>query len=107
MAPESIKYGKFSEASDVWSYGILLWEVFSFGQQPFAGYTNDEVIAMISGGNNLVPPSNSGMTAHVMLDCWEPKTKNRPTFVELCSHLTTLINDEERKNERGRRDTQF
>ena len=107
MAPESIKYGKFSETSDVWSYGILLWEIFTFGQQPYTGYTNDEVIAMIiNGGNNLVPPSNSGMMGHVILDCWEMKSRNRPTFVELCSHLGTLIIDINNKGN-GRRESQF
>lgn len=98
MAPESIKYGKFSEASDIWSYGILLWEVFTFGQQPYTGYTNDEVIELVGNGGNLEPPTNSGMAGQVMLDCWERKAKNRPTFEELCRHLTTVIDDIERTN---------
>lgn len=43
MAPESILYGKFTVETDVWAYGILLWEIFTFGQQPYSGLTNEEV----------------------------------------------------------------
>ncbi len=96
MAPESIKYGKFSESSDIWSYGILLWEVFSYGQQPYAGYTNDEVIAFVGGGQYLSPPTTAGSAAQVMFDCWERKARNRPTFAEVTIHLSTIIDELER-----------
>ena len=80
MAPECVLYGKFSEASDVWSFGILCWEVFMFGQQPFAGLANEEVLGIVSEGKHPTPPD---CPAHqLMLDCWEWSTKNRPTFNE-------------------------
>ena len=47
MPPECLLYGKFTSASDVWAYGVLLWEVFTFGQQPYAGLTNEEVCCSI------------------------------------------------------------
>ena len=43
MAPESIMYGKFTLESDIWSYGVVLWETFTFGKQPYYGHSNEEV----------------------------------------------------------------
>ena len=43
MAPESVLYGKFTAETDIWAFGILLWEVFTFGQQPYFGLKNEEV----------------------------------------------------------------
>ncbi|OQR70287.1 BDNF/NT-3 growth factors receptor-like [Tropilaelaps mercedesae] len=42
MAPESIMYGKFTLESDIWSYGVVLWETFTFGKQPYYGHSNEE-----------------------------------------------------------------
>ena len=47
MPPESILYGKFTTESDVWAFGVVLWEIYSFGLQPYYGYSNSEVIEMI------------------------------------------------------------
>ena len=98
MAPECVLYGKFSEASDVWSFGILCWEVFMFGQQPFAGLANEEVLGIVSEGKHPTPPD---CPAHqLMLDCWEWSTKNRPTFNELTRFLSTLLHNQlENENE--------
>lgn len=43
MSPESVMYGRFTLETDVWSFGVVLWEVFSFGKQPYYGHTNEEV----------------------------------------------------------------
>lgn len=43
MSPESVKYGRFTSESDVWAYGVVLWEIFSFGKQPYYGHSNEEV----------------------------------------------------------------
>ena len=57
MAPESIMYGKFTIATDVWSFGIVMWEVFTYGQQPYVGMTNEEVIKFITKQGTIEPPS--------------------------------------------------
>ncbi len=51
MAPESIQFGKFSPESDAWAYGIVLWEVFTFGKRPYFSYSNQEVRTHIKHGS--------------------------------------------------------
>ena len=58
MAPESIMYGKFTMATDVWSFGVVMWEVFTYGQQPYVGLSNVEVIASVTKHETLEPPTN-------------------------------------------------
>ena len=57
MAPEAIVYGKFTMATDVWSFGVVVWEVFTYGQQPYVGMTNEEVVKFVTKQGTLEPPS--------------------------------------------------
>ena len=71
MPPESIFFGKFSGESDVWSYGILLWEVYSYGLQPFYGYSNQEVIEMVRSRQLLPCPEDCPSRMYAfMVECW-------------------------------------
>ncbi|KAG1652383.1 Inactive tyrosine-protein kinase transmembrane receptor ROR1 [Nymphon striatum] len=70
MPPESILYGKFTSESDVWSFGILLWEIFSFGLQPYYGRSNQEVIDMIRS-RQLLPVPTKLPTASLRTDVAE------------------------------------
>lgn len=56
MPSESILYGKFTPESDVWSYGVVLWEIYSYGLQPYYGYSNQEVINMVRARQLLPCP---------------------------------------------------
>jgi receptor tyrosine kinase-like orphan receptor 1 len=88
MPPESILYGKFSTESDVWSYGVLLWEIYSYGLQPYYGYTNQEVIEMIRSRQLLPCPEDCpSRTYAFMVECWHEVPSRRPNFSEINARL--------------------
>ncbi|RXG73056.1 Inactive tyrosine-protein kinase transmembrane receptor ROR1, partial [Armadillidium vulgare] len=81
MPPESILYGKFTTESDVWSFGVVLWEIFSYGLQPYYGYNNQEVIEMIRSRHLLPCPDDCLPRIYVlMVECWHETANRRPTF---------------------------
>ncbi|KAF8567083.1 hypothetical protein P879_03314 [Paragonimus westermani] len=94
-APESIYYKTFSHASDVWSFGICLWEMFSLGEHPYADQDSFEVLRQIEEGVRLPRPSlaNDDVFA-VMHDCWAYNPDARPKFSQLLiifQHLATNV----------------
>ncbi|CAL8099188.1 unnamed protein product [Calicophoron daubneyi] len=94
-APESIYYKTFSHASDVWSFGICLWEMFSLGEHPYADQDSFEVLRQIEEGVRLPRPklANDDVFA-VMHDCWAYNPDARPTFSQLLAvfqHLATNV----------------
>ncbi|XP_038127687.1 tyrosine-protein kinase SRK2 [Cyprinodon tularosa] len=83
-APEAIHDNKFSIKSDVWSFGILLYEIMTFGQMPYPNMSNMQAVTWISKGNRMSCPANCPKPLHnIMLDCWKEKEKERPTFETL------------------------
>ncbi|CAH1244272.1 ROR1 [Branchiostoma lanceolatum] len=88
MPPEAIMYGKFSTDSDVWSFGVVLWEIFSYGLQPYYGYSNQEVIEMIRGRQLLPCPDNCPARMYsLMLECWNEIPARRPSFNQIHTRL--------------------
>lgn len=84
MPLESILYNKFSIESDVWAYGICLWEIFSFALQPYFGMTHEEVIKFIKEGNVLSCPDNTPLSVYALMRrCWNRKPIDRPNFNEI------------------------
>uniref|UniRef100_A0A668A307 receptor protein-tyrosine kinase n=1 Tax=Myripristis murdjan TaxID=586833 RepID=A0A668A307_9TELE len=91
-APEAITYRKFTSASDVWSYGIVMWEVVSYGERPYWDMNNQDVIKAIEEGYRLPAPMDCPMVLHqLMLDCWERDRAERPTFSQILNMLDKLI----------------
>lgn len=81
MAPESLMDGVFTCQSDVWSFGVLVWEVMTLGQQPYPARTNIEVLHYVRGGGRLGQPNNCPEDLHqLMLKCWQYSPEARPTF---------------------------
>ncbi len=88
MPPESILYGKFTTESDVWSFGVLLWEIYSYGLQPYYGYSNQEVIEMIRSRQLLPCPEDCPSRMYAfMVECWHELPTRRPQFGEIHARL--------------------
>lgn len=80
-APECMNYLKFSSKSDVWSFGVLMWEAYSCGQKPYKGMKGNEVIQMIENGERMAsPPDCPAEMYNLMKKCWTYKAEERPGF---------------------------
>uniref|UniRef100_A0A8B9NPE4 receptor protein-tyrosine kinase n=1 Tax=Accipiter nisus TaxID=211598 RepID=A0A8B9NPE4_9AVES len=91
-APEAIAFRKFTSASDAWSYGIVMWEVMSFGERPYWDMSNQDVINAIEQDYRLPPPPRCPTALHrLMLDCWQRDRNARPRFPDIVSALDRLI----------------
>ncbi|KAK2886478.1 vascular endothelial growth factor receptor 1 isoform X2 [Channa argus] len=93
MSPESIFDKVFTTQSDVWSYGILLWEIFSLGASPYPGLQIDEEFChRLKGGTRMRAPEYSTPEIYsTMLACWEASPSDRPTFTNLVETLGDLL----------------
>ena len=85
MAIESLNYRTFSTQSDVWSFGVLMWEIFSLCQIPYwATNTTSQLIRQLQAGERLEKPENaSNAIGRIMSDCWKLEPNERPTFCQL------------------------
>uniref|UniRef100_A0A3P8NME7 receptor protein-tyrosine kinase n=1 Tax=Astatotilapia calliptera TaxID=8154 RepID=A0A3P8NME7_ASTCA len=91
-APEAIQYRKFTSSSDCWSYGIVMWEVMSYGERPYWDMSNQDVINAIEQDYRLPPPMDCPSALHqLMLDCWQKDRNNRPKFSQIVSTLDKMI----------------
>ncbi|XP_031333150.1 proto-oncogene tyrosine-protein kinase ROS isoform X2 [Photinus pyralis] len=91
MAPESLVDGVFTCQSDVWAFGVLLWEIMTLGQQPYPARTNLEVLHYVKGGGRLGKPVDCPDKLHeLMLKCWSYEPERRPTFKYCLSMLDDL-----------------
>ncbi|XP_051850801.1 tyrosine-protein kinase Fer isoform X2 [Antechinus flavipes] len=90
-APEALNYGRYSSESDVWSFGILLWETFSLGVCPYPGMTNQHAREQVEQGYRMSAPQKCPEDIYkIMLRCWDYKPENRPKFSDLQKELLTL-----------------
>ena len=98
MSPEALFYRRYTIQSDVWSFGVLFWEIMSLGGQPYPEVPNtDNIFSYIRRGKRMKRPLNSSMEAYkIMKDCWNNDPLHRPTFSELVKdydHLLTIAKE--------------
>lgn len=95
-APEAISHHKYTAASDVWSFGIVMWEICSFGERPYWDWTNHKVIQEIQNGFRLPVPMHCPTFLHnIMMECWQPERHQRPPFDQLVQRLAHIIRNME------------
>uniref|UniRef100_A0A1A8BB21 Tyrosine-protein kinase n=1 Tax=Nothobranchius kadleci TaxID=1051664 RepID=A0A1A8BB21_NOTKA len=80
-APEAINYGSFTIKSDMWSFGVLIYEIITYGKIPYPGMTKGEVMSSVQRGYRMPQPDNCPTELYdIMLSCWKHKPEDRPTF---------------------------
>uniref|UniRef100_A0A8D3DG56 Receptor protein-tyrosine kinase n=1 Tax=Scophthalmus maximus TaxID=52904 RepID=A0A8D3DG56_SCOMX len=94
MALESILFRRYTHQSDVWSYGVTVWEMMSFGAEPYAYVQPQEVPSLLEKGERLSQPHICTIDVYmVMVKCWMIDENIRPTFKELASDFTRMARD--------------
>ena len=92
MAPESLRDGVFTCSSDVWSYGVVLWEIVTLAAQPYQGLSNEQVLRHVIESHVLPkPPSCPDRLYALMRLCWLFEARRRPTFCQLLQLLETRL----------------
>lgn len=91
-APEGLAYNKFSTKSDVWAFGILLWEIATYGMSPYPGVDLTDVYHMLESGYRMeCPPGCPARVYELMRQCWQWETTDRPTFQEIHNTLENMF----------------
>nr|KAF7412882.1 hypothetical protein H0235_012733 [Vespula pensylvanica] len=90
-APEALNFGKYTSLCDVWSYGVLMWEIFSKGGNPYSGMSNSQAREKIDAGYRMPAPENTPDEIYrLMLRCWEYEPEKRPHFDQIYTVVETL-----------------
>lgn len=90
-APEALNYGKYTSLCDVWSYGVLAWEIFSKGGTPYQGMTNTRARELIDSGYRMPAPDGTPDEVYqLMLRCWQYEPEDRPHFNEIHAAVDLL-----------------
>uniref|UniRef100_A0A8C9UH39 Tyrosine-protein kinase receptor n=1 Tax=Serinus canaria TaxID=9135 RepID=A0A8C9UH39_SERCA len=99
MPPEAFMEGIFTSKTDTWSFGVLLWEIFSLGYMPYPSKSNQEVLEFVTNGGRMDPPKNCpGPVYRIMTQCWQHQPEDRPNFaiilerIEYCTQDPDVIN---------------
>ncbi|KFV17774.1 Tyrosine-protein kinase BTK, partial [Tauraco erythrolophus] len=93
--PEVLLYNKFSSKSDVWAFGVLMWEVYSLGKMPYERFNNSETTEHVIQGLRLYRPQQASEQVYaIMYSCWHEKAEERPTFAALLGSILDMTDEE-------------
>uniref|UniRef100_A0A8C3U470 Tyrosine-protein kinase receptor n=1 Tax=Catharus ustulatus TaxID=91951 RepID=A0A8C3U470_CATUS len=108
MPPEAFLEGIFTSKTDTWSFGVLLWEIFSLGYMPYPCKTNQEVLEFVTSGGRMDPPKNCpGPVYRIMTQCWQHSPEYRPNFstilerIKYCTQVLLLVENLSNRTARG------
>ncbi|XP_070550432.1 fibroblast growth factor receptor 2-like [Ptychodera flava] len=94
MAPEALWSSEFSIESDVWSFGVVVWEIVTLGNTPYPGMSAKEVIEYLKQGSRLSRPKHCKEDLYLlMMKCWSQKPSRRPKFKDLVHELEEIERD--------------
>ncbi|KAL1426125.1 hypothetical protein MTO96_018507 [Rhipicephalus appendiculatus] len=103
MAPESLEKGIYNHKTDVWSYGVLLWELMTRGVTPYPEVDNWDIVNFLKQGRRMQQPSYCPDELYdIMLQCWQDDPKRRPSFAHLVTDVSNVITSLERKKKNRR-----
>ncbi|XP_036810917.1 leukocyte tyrosine kinase receptor isoform X1 [Oncorhynchus mykiss] len=94
MPPEAFMEGIFTCKTDTWSFGVLLWEIFSLGYMPYPCKTNQEVLEFVTSGGRMNPPKSCpGPVYRIMTQCWQHCPEHRPNFSTILERINYCTQD--------------
>ncbi|XP_026133636.1 fibroblast growth factor receptor 2-like isoform X7 [Carassius auratus] len=92
MAPEALFDRVYTHQSDVWSFGVLMWEIFTLGGSPYPGIPVEELFKLLKEGHRMDRPANCTNELYMMMkDCWHAISSHRPTFKQLVEDLDRIL----------------
>uniref|UniRef100_A0A8C3RD35 Fibroblast growth factor receptor 2 n=2 Tax=Neoaves TaxID=3078114 RepID=A0A8C3RD35_9PASS len=92
MAPEALFDRVYTHQSDVWSFGVLMWEIFTLGGSPYPGIPVEELFKLLKEGHRMDKPANCTNELYMMMrDCWHAVPSHRPTFKQLVEDLDRIL----------------
>uniref|UniRef100_A0A8C3KX31 Fibroblast growth factor receptor n=1 Tax=Chrysolophus pictus TaxID=9089 RepID=A0A8C3KX31_CHRPC len=92
MAPEALFDRVYTHQSDVWSFGVLMWEIFTLGGSPYPGIPVEELFKLLKEGHRMDKPANCTNELYMMMrDCWQAVPSQRPTFKQLVEDLDRIL----------------
>ncbi|XP_023585787.1 fibroblast growth factor receptor 2 isoform X8 [Trichechus manatus latirostris] len=92
MAPEALFDRVYTHQSDVWSFGVLMWEIFTLGGSPYPGIPVEELFKLLKEGHRMDKPANCTSELYMMMrDCWHAVPSQRPTFKQLVEDLDRIL----------------
>uniref|UniRef100_A0AAY4AHK8 receptor protein-tyrosine kinase n=1 Tax=Denticeps clupeoides TaxID=299321 RepID=A0AAY4AHK8_9TELE len=94
MPPEAFMEGIFTSKTDTWSFGVLLWEIFSLGYIPYPSRSNQEVLEFVTNGGRMDPPKNCpGPVYRIMTQSWQHQPEDRPNFSTILERIDYCLQD--------------